>query len=132
MIPFILFITYRAFEEHGFCWSETRFLSDNELISRAESDMVNNDPSCCMLVEGKAYLYAPTNLDKIFNFVWGGDTIYYEYVSKSVGDHKPYYSIMGGAVNSCGHYNISGYGEEITEQEFNQFRQKAKIKWQNK
>jgi hypothetical protein len=134
MIPFVLFITYRAFEEHGFCWSETRFLSDNELIARAEPDLIANDPYCCMIVEGRAYLYPPTNLDKVFNFLWGGDTHYYEYILKRLhtNDKKWHYSIMGGGVNSCGHYNISGYGEEITEQQFNQFRQKAEIKWQNK
>jgi hypothetical protein len=130
MIPFVLFITYRAFEEHGFCWSEIRFLSDNELISRAEPDLIANDPYCCMVVDYTPYADI-TEASKILNLITGDFTEYYEYVSKSLENGKWDYRIRGGTVNSCG-YGSSDFGEEITEQQFNQFRQKAEIKWQNK
>lgn len=130
MIPFILFITYRAFEEHGFCWAETRFLSDNELVARAEPNLIADDPYCCMVVDYTQYANID-KIDKILGFMPSDFIEYYEYVHKSLENNKWYYYITGGTINSCG-YGSSDFGEEITEQQFNQFRQKAEVKWQNK
>lgn len=131
LIFLVIFSIIQYLNFTGFCYSERRYLSEEELLRRGAGKIYEENPDCCYIYndyEGKSQSY---NVDYFVNNLFGNHLFGLVYVSKreiSPYDHDypptPYKKGWG-SITACG-VGDEDYAENITEKEYKKFIESVK------
>ncbi len=111
----VVFLTIEYLNFTGFCYSEGKYFSKEELLKKAVGKIYEESPGCCAVYDIK-----DKKLDYLVNVFFGNRLYGLVLVTKrEIGegdDPKEIYKRVWGYITSCG-IAIEDYSENITKEQ---------------
>ncbi|MFT6332160.1 MAG: hypothetical protein ACJAW3_000488 [Lentimonas sp.] len=121
----IIFIIIQFLNWTGFCYSEKRYLADQEIIEKTvaisrDEDLkkeYENNPDCCELKNGHEFLSGfETFLNNLFGYYVYEVNVFFKDNSSFI-ENYPYY-MRGISINSCASKQLDTHGIGISTEEY--------------
>ena len=128
MLLLCAFLIFQFFNFTGFCYSEVRYLTKEELLKRAGGKLYEENPYCCNVTYGHYDKIVFSNpvmdfIDTIFGYQkYGFEYVMSRKITQYEHDVPPSpYSLGHGSINVCGSGGHEEYSEQLTEVEYKKY-----------